>query len=100
MDKIVAVDPGRDKCGVAVLDGQGEIILHEIIAAETLAEAVRELWQREQPNRLVIGDGTTSRQAIARLKKFYRSWSWRRWTSTALRTKQSFFTGLLIPPPG
>lgn len=69
MDKIVAVDPGRDKCGLAVLDGQGEIILHKIIAAEKLAEAVRELWQREQPDRLVIGDGTTSRQAIARLKK-------------------------------
>lgn len=69
MDKIVAVDPGRDKCGVAVLDGQGKIILHEIIAAETLAETVRELWQREKPERLVIGDGTTSRQAIARLKK-------------------------------
>lgn len=69
MDKIAAVDPGRDKCGIAVLDGQGEIIFRKIIATEKLEEAVREIWQRERPERLVIGGGTTSRQAIARLKK-------------------------------
>lgn len=69
MDKIAAVDPGRDKCGIAVLDGQGGIIFHRTIATEKLEEAVREIWQREKPERLVIGDGTTSRQAIARLKK-------------------------------
>lgn len=70
MEKILAIDPGRDKCGVAILDGQGEIILREVIATDKLEEVVRELWQREEPERLVMGDGTTSGQAVAQLKKF------------------------------
>ena len=67
MEKILAVDPGRDKCGVAVLDADGNIILHRVIATGELESCIRALCQEEAPSRLVIGDGTTSRGAKERL---------------------------------
>lgn len=68
MEKILAVDPGRDKCGLAVLGRQGEIILHKVVATDELEKNAKELWQSEQPALLVIGDGTTSGRARKRLE--------------------------------
>lgn len=67
MGKILAVDPGRDKCGVALLDDDGGILSHQVVATGGLEECVKVLWQRELPTVLVIGDGTTSKGARDRL---------------------------------
>ena len=68
MEKILAVDPGRDKCGMAVLDSSGEIIFHQVIATGELEQKAAELMEKFAPTKLVIGDGTTSQRAKARLE--------------------------------
>ena len=68
MEKILAVDPGRDKCGMAVLDSSGEIIFHQVIATGELEQKATELTEKFVPTKLVIGDGTTSQGAKARLE--------------------------------
>jgi len=35
---IMAVDPGRDKCGMAVIDGQGEVLWRQVIETRDLDE--------------------------------------------------------------
>lgn len=68
MEKILAVDPGRDKCGMAVLDSAGEIIFRQVIATGELEQKATELTEKFAPTKLVIGDGTTSQGAKARLE--------------------------------
>ena len=68
MEKILAVDPGRDKCGMAVLDSAGEIIFRQVIATGELEQKATELTEKFALIKLVIGDGTTSQGAKARLE--------------------------------
>lgn len=61
--RVLAIDPGSDKCGLAVLDPQAGMLARGIVPTETL-EAVVRSWVREhRPLRLVMGAGTSSRAA-------------------------------------
>lgn len=66
---IMAVDPGRDKCGLAVLDSEGRILWRRVIPTEELAARARELAEGQRAKRLLLGNGTTHRQAEQRLRE-------------------------------
>ena len=57
---ILAIDPGRDKCGLAVLDLSGEITEKKISPVGGMKESVREIVEKYQPSRIALGDGTGS----------------------------------------
>ena len=40
---VLAVDPGSDKCGLALVSAQGTVALLEVVPRSALAERVREL---------------------------------------------------------
>ncbi|MCE5315500.1 MAG: pre-16S rRNA-processing nuclease YqgF [Armatimonadota bacterium] len=69
MKTILAIDPGRSKCGVAVVRAAVELprnveILHKsVIESARLGETVIELCRRYDPDVIIIGNGTTSAQA-------------------------------------
>lgn len=64
MSELVAgLDPGRDKCGLAVVSPEGECLFHQVVPAAELAEHLRSLQAEYGFRRLVMGNGTTSRQA-------------------------------------
>ncbi|WP_404786690.1 Holliday junction resolvase RuvX [Altericista sp. CCNU0014] len=66
---ILGFDPGRDKCGVAVVGIDRSICFHEVIpAAETIA-AIDALQQQYGPERLVMGDRTTALQWRQQLER-------------------------------
>ncbi len=67
MSTVLAIDPGRDKCGIAVLSPQGDILLHEIVPTGALETRVSELAAEYAP-RIIMGDGTTSAAAKARIE--------------------------------
>ncbi|MBF8437778.1 hypothetical protein I0Q91_11840 [Halanaerobiaceae bacterium Z-7014] len=66
MSRILAIDPGQDKAGLALTDGDGEPIWLGILAIENFAEEFEELFDGELSGQLnelevvVIGDGTGS----------------------------------------
>jgi len=64
---VLAIDPGRDKCGIAVLSPQGDVLLHEIVPTGALETRVSELAAEYAP-RIIMGDGTTSAAAKARIE--------------------------------
>lgn len=68
---IMAVDPGRDKCGMAVLSAQGEILWRQVVETASLPELARKRFEEYQPKLLVLGNGTTSKAAEARLKETF-----------------------------
>ena len=67
MSIVLAIDPGRDKCGIAVLSPQGDVLLYEIVPTGALETRVSELAAEYAP-RIIMGDGTTSAAAKARIE--------------------------------
>jgi RNase H-fold protein (predicted Holliday junction resolvase) len=67
MPCILAIDPGRSKCGVAVVAASGEVLHRGIVAAEALAEEASRLFEAFAPRAVVMGDGTGSAAAAERL---------------------------------
>lgn len=64
----MAVDPGRDKCGLAVLDREGQILWRRVIPTAELAAWAARLRADYQAVRLILGNGTTHSQAEQRLR--------------------------------
>lgn len=72
MPTILAVDPGRVKCGVAVVrrtegsKGQPRIeVLHRaVVPTDELAAALAEQAAKHAPDVLIVGNGTTRAQAL------------------------------------
>jgi RNase H-fold protein (predicted Holliday junction resolvase) len=57
---ILGLDPGRDKCGVAVINSQQEVICHQVIDSTKAIAIIQQLVQKYAINLIVMGDGTTS----------------------------------------
>jgi RNase H-fold protein (predicted Holliday junction resolvase) len=55
-------DPGKDKCGVAVVDQAGVALYHEVCASETLLDHLPTLCTQWQVLQVVMGDRTTAKQ--------------------------------------
>lgn len=58
---ILGLDPGRDKCGVAVINSQQEVIYHQVIDSAKAIAIIQQLVQKYAINLIVMGDGTTSK---------------------------------------
>ncbi|MBO9999189.1 MAG: Holliday junction resolvase RuvX [Cyanobacteria bacterium SID2] len=53
-------DPGRDKCGVALVRGSKTLLENTVVSSELAIETLRSICQRYPVTTLVIGDRTTS----------------------------------------
>ncbi|MBO4400908.1 MAG: RuvX/YqgF family protein [Selenomonadaceae bacterium] len=60
---ILGIDPGRDKCGVAVLTDGGEIIFQSVIATADLEPTLKNLVAQNELELAILGDGTTHKAA-------------------------------------
>lgn len=61
VQNILGLDPGRDKCGVAVMNSQQEVLFHEVIDSAKTISGIERLIEKYALDLIVIGDGTTSR---------------------------------------
>jgi RNase H-fold protein (predicted Holliday junction resolvase) len=57
------VDPGRDKCGLAVVDPKHGVLVRGIVPTGSLEAVVRQWIREHRPCRLVMGAGTSHREA-------------------------------------
>jgi RNase H-fold protein (predicted Holliday junction resolvase) len=54
-------DPGKDKCGLAIVSATGTPIRHEVIPSEEAVQTLRD-WQQNNPIQvLILGDQTGSK---------------------------------------
>lgn len=60
---VAGIDPGRDKCGVAVLTHAGEIIFQQVIETKNLQATFQELVKNFDLKLAVLGNGTTHKAA-------------------------------------
>ena len=68
MFKLVSIDPGKNKCGL-VLAEISEKKIHKaiILKSELLEDYVRNLNKVEDIKKIIIGNGTTSREVFQKL---------------------------------
>ena len=66
-DLVLAVDPGRDKCGLAVVARDGAIVERRVALVAQAQNIVLDWARAHQISAVVLGDSTTSREWQARL---------------------------------
>lgn len=59
---ILGFDPGKDKCGIAVMGDNSQIHYHEVVLASDVAQTLQSLCQKFPIQTVVMGDQTTSKQ--------------------------------------
>jgi RNase H-fold protein (predicted Holliday junction resolvase) len=64
-DRVLAVDPGREKCGVALLDRQCGVLRQAVVENAQLLSFVETVIREYGCRTIVLGDGT----ATAQIKK-------------------------------
>jgi RNase H-fold protein (predicted Holliday junction resolvase) len=59
---ILGFDPGKDKCGVAVMDGDRVLLYHQVLLTAAVISRISDLCQQYNVCRIVMGDQTTAKQ--------------------------------------
>jgi RNase H-fold protein (predicted Holliday junction resolvase) len=64
----MGIDPGRDKCGVAVLTATGEIKFQRVVPTDELDAVIKNLAAEFEIEKVILGDGTTHKAAAQKVK--------------------------------
>lgn len=67
---ILAIDPGKEKCGLAVIDEVGNVQLLKAISLLDFTASVKDICENFQLEHILLGDGTGSKDFQQRLKEF------------------------------
>jgi RNase H-fold protein (predicted Holliday junction resolvase) len=59
---ILGFDPGKDKCGVAVMGLDRQLQYHEVVSSNSAIATIEGLYQKYPISLLVMGDQTTSKR--------------------------------------
>ena len=65
---IIGVDPGRDKCGVAVLSSDGEVKFSEVTATNEFETLLQKLSAQFEIELAILGNGTTHTDAEKKIR--------------------------------
>lgn len=71
MTKILGIDPGRNKTGLALVDCDGKIIKLHIAMTDNIKQEVVDFVAMEKLLLLVIGDGTNNKFITDEVKKIF-----------------------------
>jgi RNase H-fold protein (predicted Holliday junction resolvase) len=58
---LIGFDPGRDKCGVAIVDRDQGVMIHEVVTSGQAISRLDHLFRHYSVEYLVIGDQTASK---------------------------------------
>jgi RNase H-fold protein (predicted Holliday junction resolvase) len=61
-ETILGFDPGKDKCGVAVMDRDRALRYHQVVVTAEVISEISNLSQQYNVSRIVMGDQTTAKQ--------------------------------------
>ena len=105
MSRVIAIDPGKSKCGLVLADiSQKKVYEAIIIKSAFIENHVRNLITAEDVSQIIIGNGTTSREIREKLYFFNKEIITFEEKNTTYRAKARYFelfpiTGLKILIP-
>ena len=68
---ILGFDPGRDKCGVAVMNAEGQIQYHQVVSADNAIASIQLLSQKYPIKLIVMGNLTTAKSWRNKLQSHF-----------------------------
>ena len=68
MTVYLGFDPGRNKCGVAVMNSDGEVLHHQVALSDNVIGTVRFLRKKYGVTLVIMGNQTTAQQWQQRIQ--------------------------------
>lgn len=69
VETVIAIDPGREKCGVVVVSSSGQVAFRAVVATADVTATVERLAKRHGVQRVVMGGGTASSPLMSELRE-------------------------------
>ncbi len=92
MDKLISIDPGKSKCGLVVAEiNEKKVYKAIILKSELLEDYIRKLNTFEEISKIIIGNGTTSREIREKLDFFKKEIIIFEEKNTTYRAKARYF---------
>ena len=92
MSKVIAIDPGKSKCGLVLAEISEKKVYEAIIVkSEFIENYVRNLIATEDISQIIIGNGTTSRDIRKKLNFFKKEIITFEEKNTTYRAKARYF---------
>ena len=92
MSKVISIDPGKSKCGLVLAEISEKKVYEAIIIKSELLEGyVRNLNSVENVSKIIIGNGTTSREIIKKMDFFKKEIIIFEEKNTTFRAKSRYF---------
>ena len=99
MFKVISIDPGKCKCGLVLVDMSTKTVDQAIVLdTEFLPKYVKTLKSNENISKVIIGNGTTSKENIEKLSFIKEDLIIFEEKNTTYRAKKRFFE--LFPTRG
>ena len=99
MTKVISIDPGKSKCGLVLAEiSQKKVYKAIILKSELLEDYVRNLNRVEAITKIIIGNGTTSREIKEKLGFLKKEIITFEEKNTTFRAKERYFE--LFPNSG
>jgi RNase H-fold protein (predicted Holliday junction resolvase) len=70
MKYIIAIDPGRKKCGMVILNQDLDLIRREIFPTEAIEQVLQVSLEKYPPTVVLMGSGTYSRTLRRKIQPF------------------------------
>ena len=92
MFKLISIDPGKCKCGLILVDlNQKKVDQAIVLNTEFLSEYIKNLNSFGNISKVIIGNGTTSKQIIEKLKFIKKDLIIVEEKNSTLRAKKRYF---------
>ena len=92
MPRVITIDPGKSKCGLVLAEiTEKKVYKAIILKSELLENYVRKLISAENISKIIIGNGTTSREIREKLYFFKREIITFEEKNTTYRAKARYF---------
>ena len=92
MSRVIAIDPGKIKCGLVLAEiSQKKVFKAIILKSELLGNYVRNLITAEDISQIIIGNGTTNREIREKLDFFKKEIITFEEKNTTYRAKARYF---------
>ena len=92
MPRVITIDPGKSKCGLVLAEiSEKKVYKAIILKRELLENYVRNLIKVDDISKIIIGNGTTSREIIEKLYFFKKEIIIFEEKNTTFRAKERYF---------
>ena len=92
MSRVITIDPGKSKCGIVLAEiSEKKVYKAIIIESELLEKYVRSLNDDEDISKIIIGNGTTSREIVEKLDFLKKEIITFEEKNTTYRAKERYF---------